>query len=256
MSRQRFLLAALLAAFTVSVMAMMLAQPAIAQGSAAATGQRVACTNVNATTTVYDFDVSSALLLMRSDDYNAAGHGTYASIGTCGSTLFSGINSAGDWRLELYNQSVRTLYITPNSPINGSQPVGPDPGYYWQKVEAYSKCYDVSGNTVPFQNLTLGSNNCSLGVDFQTTVGTKVTKYKLVMSPKLPAAVAVTAPATGLASVACNAVSNGQCVNWTISPNTAAANAGVADLFYYNQKGALVFVGQYYNTFLINATNP
>ena len=149
MHRQRFLLAALLAAFTASVMAIMLPQPTIAQGAAAATVQSVACTKINTTTTVRDFDATIALLLMRSDDHSGAGQATYTSIGTCGSTLFTGTTSAGDFRLDLFNQSARTLWITPNSPINGSQPAGPPAGYYWQKVEAYSKCYDVSGNTVP-----------------------------------------------------------------------------------------------------------
>jgi len=187
---------------------------------------------------------------MRSDDYNGVGQATYTTINGCGNKpcLESEINYLGDWHLNLYQQSVRTLWITPNDAINSSQPPGPTPGYYWQAVEAYSQCYDQSGNIVPFQNLINGSDNCSLGVVFQPGN----IKYKLVMSPHLPAA----GPATGLASVACNAVSNGQCVNWTITPNTAAANATVADLFYFNKRGAQVFVGQYYNTFRINATNP
>lgn len=112
-------------------------------------------------------------------------------------------------------------------------------------------CYDSSGNQVAFPNLVNGSNNCSLGVDF-TPNGTK---YKLVMSPHLPAA----GPATGLASVTCNATGtvNGvtQCVNWTIAPNVNA-NAGVANLYYFTKNGSLAFIGQYYNTYLINVTNP
>jgi hypothetical protein len=253
MQSQRFLRAVLLSSFTVSVLAMMLPRTAIGQIAAAA-APRGGCTSSNVTTTVSDFDASGALLMMRSDDYNAAGQATYTSVGSCGSTLLSGIVSGGGWRLELFNQTVRKLWITPDSPINGSQPIGPAAGYYSQKVEAYSRCFDLSSNEVPFQNLTNGSDNCSLGVDFQTG-GTKGTKYKLVMGPKLPAST-TPAPATGLTSVACNSVINSQCVNWTISPNTAAANTGVANLYSYNAKGALVFIGQYYNTFLINATNP
>ncbi len=245
MGRRQFLLATLLAAIMASIGAMAPRHSAAAEPAQGASGaSKPAPTTINVTTTVYDFDATGAeQLLMRSDDYNGAGQATYTTIDGCGSWL----NSKGI-TLNLFSQSVRTLWITPNVAINSSQPAGPPAGYYWQNGEAYCACYDQSGNTVPFPNLTNGSNNCSLGVDFNSNG----TKYKLVMSPHLPA----TGPATGLASVACNAVSNGQCVNWTITPNTAAANASVADLFYYNKRGALVFVGQYYNTFRIDSSNP
>jgi hypothetical protein len=80
-----------------------------------------------------------------------------------------------------------------------------------------TQCYDQYLNMVPMQDVVNTSGTCSFGVDFYA-VGTK---YKLVMTPHLPAK----GPATGLATVACNTVSNNACVNWTISPNTAAANA-------------------------------
>jgi hypothetical protein len=51
--------------------------------------------------------------------------------------------------------------------------------------------------------------------------------------------------------VSCNATSaaggSSQCVNWAIAPNAAAANVNVANLYYYTQKGTLIFVGQHYN---------
>jgi hypothetical protein len=250
MGRRRFLLAGLLVVLMVSDAAMAQRPTAAAENSPGAQGA------LNVTTTVYDFDATGAVqLLMRSDDYNGTGQAAYTTIDGCGNSpcLFSGINSNGIWHLNLYNQSVRTLWITPNDAISGSQPAGPPAGYYWQNVEAYCQCYDQSGNIVPFPNLINGSNNCSLGVDFHYPNGSNQgTKYKLVMSPHLPAP----GPATGLANVACNAVINGQCTNWTITPNTAAANVTVADLYYYNKRGALVFVGQYYNTFRIDASNP
>ncbi len=196
------------------------------------------------TTTVFDDDSNGGQLLMRSDDYNAGGEASYSSV----NSVTSQIDSSGAWKLYLGSQSARTVWITPNEPINSSQPVGPPASYYWQNVEAYSQCYDQNLNQVPFENLVNGSSNCSLGVDFSSGG----TKYKLVMSPHLPAS----GPATGLASVACNAASNNQCVNWSITPNTASANATVANLYYYNSRGALEFVGQYYNTFRVNATNP
>ena len=180
---------------------------------------------------------------MRSDDYNGAGQATYTAV----NGVTSMIDATGAWKLYLGSQSVRALYITPNAAV-GTQPVGPAPGLYWKDVEAYTQCYDQSNNQVPLQNVVNGAGNCSLGVDFYAAG----TKYKLVMSPHLPAK----GPATGVASVACNGVSNNACVNWTISPNSAAPNPGVANLYSYAANGSLVFIGQYYNTFRINVTNP
>jgi hypothetical protein len=206
-------------------------------------------TNTNVTTVVHDLDLAGNQLLTRSDDYNGTGQATYTSVsgGSHQNLISSWIQSAGGWVLDLFNQSLRTLYITPNDPINASQPLGPPPGYYWQNVEAYSVCYDQSGNQVPFPNLTNGSGNCSLGIDFYSGGA----KYKLVMSPHMPAA----GPATGLAQVACNSVNNGQCVSWTIQPNMGAVNPTVSNLYRYGTHG-LVFVGQYNNTFRIDVTNP
>lgn len=69
------------------------------------------------------------------------------------------------------------------------------------------------------------------------------------------------APATGSLTVTCNSVSKSQCVNWTITPNTATGSSNpptVADLFYYAKSGktGLQFVGQYYDTFRIDLTAP
>src|SRR5262249_49460314 len=142
------------------------------------------------------------------------------------------------------------LWLTPDDAINSSQPPGQPPGYYWENVEVYSACRDQNLNIVPFQNILTASNNCSLGVDFNSGG----TVYKLIMSPQLPAP----GPATGLATVTCNSVSGGQCVNWTIVPNMTAPNATVANLYSYTggRTSPWVFIGQYYNTFRVNVTNP
>src|SRR5262249_25998749 len=141
----------------------------------------VTATTVNVTTTVHDVSAGDVQLLMRSDDFNGSGLATYVTQtgpGHSANPIDSMIDSTGGWKLNLYNQSLRTLWITPNSAINSSQPPGPTPGFYWQNVEAYSKCFDQSNNQVSFSNLVNRSNNCSLGVDF-TANGTK---YKLVMN--------------------------------------------------------------------------
>lgn len=220
-----------------------------AVGSQPAKAAHATNVNTNVTTVVHDFDLAGNQLLTRSDDSNGTGQATYTTIsgGSRQNLISSWIQSSGGWVLDLFNQSVRTLYITPDDAINASQPLGPTPGLYWQNVEAYSVCYDQSGNQVPFPNLTNGSSNCSLGIDFYSGG----VKYKLVMSPQLPAS----GPATGLAQVVCNSVNNGECISWTIQPYTGAANPTVSNLYYYGTHG-LVFVGQYKNTFRIDVTNP
>ncbi len=118
-------------------------------------------------------------------------------------------------------------------------------------MEGGSRCYDQNLNVVPFQNIPTSSNNCYLMVDF----GSGGTKYKLAMGPQLLAP----GPATGLATVTCNAVSNGQCVDWTITPYLNSGGASpptVANLYYYARGGKLTFIGQYYNTYRIDVTNP
>ena len=218
--------------------------------------QKSTANTTNVTTVVYDHDAAGSPLLLRSDDYNGAGQATYGA--ALNTNVTSYIGPTGGWRLGLYSQSVRTLYITPNDAVNSAQPFGPPPGYYWQNVEVYSLCFDQNNNIVPLPNVVTASGNCSLGMDFYV-LGTK---YKMVMSPSLPAAScpASGCPITGLVTVACNALNaSGQCVNWTIAPNPAAApnnNPAAANLYKYAHNGSLVYVGQYYNTYRIGATNP
>jgi hypothetical protein len=197
------------------------------------------------TTIIHDFDVSGTQVLLRSDDYSGTGQASYSAAldPNLSSTIY-----CGWWSLRMYSQSIRTVWITPNDPINGSQPPGPSAGYYWVYVEGASKCYDQNLNLVYYQNILTSSNNCSLNFDF----GYNGVKYKLSMSPSLPAP----GPATGVATVTCNVVSGSQCINWTITPNLSAANPTVANLYYYARGGKLTFIGQYYNTFRIDVTNP
>lgn len=213
----------------------------------------------NVTTTIFDNDATGAQVLLRSDDYNGSGYATYVTPKVTRNSVISTIDSTGVWRLDLYSQSVRTLWITPNVAVNTLQPVGPPAGYYWQNVEAYSECRDQSGNVVPYENLVNGSGNCTFGVDF-TAGGTE---YKLLMSPSAvpPSGASCPStgcPATGLVQVTCNSVSNGKCVAWTITPNAGAANLNVANLFSYTgtRSAPWVYIGQYHNSFRIQATYP
>ena len=187
---------------------------------------------------------------MRSDNYNGTEQATYTAALNTGVNSF--IDSAGEWFLELYSQKlgVRTLWITPNDVYNSTASTVPGAAYYWKNVEVSSKCRDQNLNAVPFQNILTSSNNCSLDLDFNFGG----TVYKLVMSPVLPGP----GPATGLVTVTCNKVSGAQCVSWTMAPDMAAPNAAIGNLYSYTGgvKSPWVFIGQYYNTFRIDATNP
>jgi len=188
----------------------------------------------NVTSTVYDADGAGNLLLTRSDDYNGTGYATYAS----GNKISSHITSNGAWQLYLGSQTTRTLYL-----VLASQGIPAPDGYYSASIEAYSQCFDQNDSTVSMLSMSAGESNgnCSFGMDF--SYGS--TKYKLVMSPRFAG--------TGRATVTCDIVAGGYCTHWTIVPNAAAANAGVADLYHYSPRGSLIFDGVYHNSFSIAA---
>ncbi|HJX93060.1 MAG TPA: hypothetical protein VJ372_21375 [Pyrinomonadaceae bacterium] len=211
------------------------------------------------TSVIFDYDLLGNQLLMRSDDANGVGQATYTTLtgkGANAPAVNSAILSDGKWQLSMNDQSGRSVWITPNQGIDGSQPTAPPAGYYAIQ-KAYSVCRDQSENPVPFPNLTNGSGNCSLAVNF--FFGGIL--YKLIMRPdELDGTVCPSGgcPATGLAFVTCNAVSSNQCVNWTITPNSTAPIVGVANLYSYTGPRGTpwVFIGQYNNTFRINAAKP
>ncbi len=203
--------------------------------------------SINVTTTFQDFNGSTAYYL------HSDGLGPYS--GTLNANVSDSIY-CGELFLKLYSQSYRTLYINPDNPIDSSQPQPPPAGNYWQNVELASTCYDSNGNQVPMQNVTNGSGNCGMIVDFYWNG----IKYKLSMGKTCSACPSVASP-SGLVSVACNAVSSGGCVNWTFTPNLTASSTNapmVANLFYYNPQGPhnLIFVGQYYLTFNFGVSYP
>lgn len=210
-------------------------------------------TSTNVTAIVHDTDSTGGAFLLKSDDFNGSFQATYSAALNPGVGSF--LTSDGRFFLDLFGQSTRTLFITPNSPINSSQPTAPPPGYYWQNVEFVVGCHDQSGNQVAFPNIVNPTGNCSMILDF----GYSGTKYKLAMGPNvgLPASNA----GSGLVNVACNSLSNGLCVNWTISPNMTASTTNpptVANLYRFtgSNKTPYALIGQYYQTFRIDVTNP
>jgi hypothetical protein len=156
------------------------------------------------------------------------------------------LGTGAGWSLTLFNQSLRTVWVT-LTPIDGSVPAAPS-GFYSQNVELYSWCFDASGTRVSYLSIPAGTSNnqCIFSFDFASGR----TKYKLAMG-QFPS------PASGSVSVAClSAGSNGQCNRWTLTPNSIAPNANIANLYKFANNGSLVYVGQYFNTFRIDISIP
>ncbi|MEO7660530.1 MAG: hypothetical protein ABIV48_13025 [Pyrinomonadaceae bacterium] len=267
MNRKRIPLPVFMAVIVMSVFAIAPAHQATAQTAQAAalkgkpspTPTPMPTPPYPVTSTVYDFDASSVEALMRSDEYNGVDKATYSTIKASrgpGNLVTSSIDQTGGWLLALSNDSGRKLWITPNQAIDTQQPAAPPAGYYVIQ-KAYSKCRDVSGTIVIYPNLVNGSGNCSMAVNF--FYGGIL--YKLLMGPVEPdqgtTCPSGGCPATGLAKVVCNTATNSQCVNWTITPNDTVSY-GVSNLYSYTgpQGAAWVFIGQYYNSFRINVSNP
>ena len=216
---------------------------------------------INVTSTIFNTDINGAALLTQSDNYNGIGQASYTTVaGTrgAGNLVTSQIGTDGKWYLALDAQAGRTVYITPNAPV-GQQPstVPPAGSYVIQK--AYSACRNAAGTIIPYPDLTIdGSGNCSMAINF--FYGGVL--YKLLMGPVPPDQGATCpsggCPAMGLTKVTCNAVTSSKCVNWTMEPNANAVRYTVANLYSYTggRSGPWVFIGQYYNTFRINASNP
>ena len=204
------------------------------------------CGTLCATITVWDTDKNASATLMQSDDYNGTGHAVYTTTGGVNSLFYN-----GTLFLDLYSQTTRKLYITPNDPYappsNPPVPI-PPAEYYAQYGEMYVSCYDQNNNLVPLQNITSSSGTCRLGVDF----GYNGVKYKLDMGPVQPAP----GPSTSDVLVTCNTASGGVCGNWTITPNPNNSPANVANLYYYAKGGKLTYLGQYLNTFRIDVSQP
>lgn len=209
-------------------------------------GKPVQPTPVNVTSIVHDQDDSGNSLLFQGDDPNHNSQASYANAGNVTST----VGNPGGWGLDLFNQVTRTVCLT-FSTVNGSAPVVKN-GCYSANVEIYSRCYDSHGAEIGFLTIVVGTpqTNCLFAFDFTASR----TKYKMAMGQSLQSSPA--GGPTGLATVACNASSGSTCINWTITPNTSALNSLVANLYSFAQNGSLQYLGQYYLTYRIDATNP
>jgi hypothetical protein len=247
------------------VVLVVVASPLTGQTSAAAKRASSPCGFECVNTYIYDYSADGTqTMLLRSDDVGGTGlYGVYLTT-TGTSPITSQIASGGNWGLTLSGQTIspfRTVYVPPTTFAQGP---------YWTGAWIYNYCQDQFGNKVQMENITTGSTNCGLAINFNPYGNTNPQgtttqpTYKLIMGPNLLAHLQAngwgvsTAPATGQASVSCNTVnsSTNQCVAWTITNN---ADSQLADLYQenYTKRGAqLVYVGQYQSTFRIYACVP
>ena len=204
--------------------------------------------DVNVVTTIYDYDASGNILLLRSDNVGAK-QASYSVSDPNVLSYVSGNPSYSTFNLDLSNQTNRTVYVT-FSPVAGSSPA-PLPEN-WYDARVISRCYDPNNNIVNLFDIKAGTTNarCSLRV----VVTYKKVTYILVMAPIYPG--------TGYANVTCTAAAANStdgltpCGAWHVEPNTNSTEfpgnvPTVAGLFYLGPKGEIP-VGKYYNTYRID----
>ena len=265
MYRQEILLAALLAAFIVSIIVIVPRHTAIAQGTADAAkagGQSAKPTvpQYNVTSTIHDFDSFFNPLQLQSDDLNVNLTGTgelYGTYQTDSSTnvtdRIDGDGCVGnncDGGLYLDDSTTRAYRLT-LSRLSGSGPTGT----YSFHGHLHCVCFDPTGattNTVDWFSITTSNPNCGMRV----RVPLNNTNYVLLMNPRYDSP-----QPTGRATVTCTQqLPGGSCVAWTIVPNPTQSsinpNPRVANLYSISRNGTYNFVGQYTLTYSLNVTYP
>jgi len=206
------------------------------------------------TSTIYDKSVDDLTFMdLRSDDLNpnlTPSGGAFGIYGTSTTNLvYDRLEGAywSDWSLHLEDSATRWISLTLNR-LSGSGPTG----VYPLHARVISRCFDPTGqtqDTVGLPSITTANPNCSMHINF-TVAGSD---YGLIMSPYYQD--------TGRATVYCNTVSGGQCVNWSIVPNLTQdsvinPNPLVADPFLKGRAGKLTLVGTYSLTYRIGVTQP
>jgi hypothetical protein len=266
MHRQKILIAASLAVFIVSIVAMTPRHTATAQGAAAAAkaggqgGKPTPTPQYNVSSTIYDFDSLGTSFQLQSDDLNVNLIGTgglYGIYKTDSSTnVINRIDGDGcvgnncDGSLYLDDSTTRSYRLTLNR-LSGSGPTGT----YSFHGHVHCVCFDPTGattNTVSWFSITTSNPNCGMRV----RVPLNNTNYTLLMNPRYDSP-----QPTGRATVTCTQqLPGGSCVAWTISPNLTQSsinpNPTVANLYSISRNGTYNFVGQYTLTYSVNVTYP
>ena len=159
-------------------------------------------------------------------------------------------SDSGDWILDTRSSTTRTALVDLRSPVpNG----GAQAPFAWQDVPVriIAQCHVALAGS--FSAMALNQTlSCPMFVRF-TYAGTD---YRLAMSTGPSLAIDYTE--TNNALVTCNAVTSGNCVNWTIAPTTQAGGAveNVARLQRFGNGGKLTNLGDFYVTFNFTITNP
>lgn len=203
-----------------------------------AKGGAPAAKTYNVSSMVFDTDAFANPTLVQGDDPTDAS-ATYAA-GSEG--VISQIDTGNtDWNLDLRSSNrafLLTAITTSGAPVPGL-PAGPI--LYSGRI--VSRCYAPTGGTTAYSwfNVT-DDRNCAMRVNFTSGGST----YTMVMSPGYAG--------TGTASVHCNAFGESSCVDWTVTPNPNAANAGVANLYVITKSGSERFVAACRLTFRMHVT--
>lgn len=249
MYRQTILLAALLAAFILSIGAIWPSSGQVGKPAPV----------VDVTSTIFDQDSLGNPLQLQSDDLNLDLTFTGQPWGiyhTDSSTSVSNqIGSTNDdrWTLDLSGSTSRSVNLT------FSRLPGFSSGFTDTKslhAVVFSQCLNPDGGAtgdINWFSITTSDPNCSMRINF--TVGK--TNYALVMSPfhdtPLP---------TGRAIVTCTSPSpdGKSCSGWTVLPNQIQSsinpNPGVANLYSISRNGAFNFIAQYYLAYSANVVYP
>jgi hypothetical protein len=214
--------------------------------------QKTTTTYIPVTTTIHNDNAAPNDLLFRSDGASEASYQDGGSV----HSISSHLAPTGAWQLYIGNQTARRVWLTLSHSLPGS-PSAPAPdGYYSDSVEVYSRCWDINNTVVPFLAIPAGTsiNRCDFGLDFAY----KRVGYKLVMGPSIPT-LGLDTSGTGWATVSCNSATGGACNSWTIVPNMIAGGGNVptvANLYQFTKNGNPLLIGQYYNTYRVDVTNP
>lgn len=211
--------------------------------------------STDVTSTIFDKSVDGSTFVdLRSDDLNADLTASGGSFGIYATSAATGVIDRletfnnSDWSLHLENSATRWLGLTLNR-LSGSGPTGD----YNLHGRVISRCFDSSGattNTVSWPSITTSDPNCSMHVDFTLAA----VSYSLVMNPNNAD--------TGRATVTCNALSAGKCVDWSIATNVVQdsvvnPNPTVANLYSISPHGGkLTLIGTYSLTYRIRVTMP
>src|ERR1051326_97087 len=266
MHRQKILLAALLAAFIVSIIVITPRHTAIAQGTAAAAkagGQSAKPTpapQYNVTSTIHDFDSFFNPLQLQSDDLNVNLTGTGELYGTYQTDSSTNVTNRIDGHGCVGNNCDGSLYLDDSttrayrltlSRLSGSGPTGT----YSFHGHVHCVCFYPTGATTnTVDGFTIRPKNPTWEMRVRVPLNNR--DYVLLINPLY----ASPHPPGGATVTCTQQLPGGSCVAWTIVPNPTQSlinpNPTVANLYSISKNGTYNFVGHSTLTHSLNVTYP